>query len=175
MISLPDISGFNGLDWFIVVVVCVSTLISLWRGFTREALSLAGWIVAFVLANLFASEVSTYLAGVIENITGRYIVAWSLIFLGVLVVSGAIAMGVSRLLKATGLGLLDRLLGTVVGFARGLIIVMALIYLLRELVPPTEQQWVYESRLMPHIDMLMNWSYQMFDKIRSGDVPAVTA
>ena len=130
MTWLPSFATFNGMDWFIVVVVTTSVLISLWRGFTREAMSLAGWVIAFVLANLFASPLSTYLAGIIDNVTGRYIVAWSVLFL---------------------------------------------VILLRELVPPKDQQWLYQSQLMPHVDVLMKWSEQMFDKVRSGEFPTFTA
>ena len=43
---------FNWADWIVVGVVVLSTLASLWRGFAREALSLAGWVAAFVIANL---------------------------------------------------------------------------------------------------------------------------
>jgi membrane protein required for colicin V production len=174
MTWLPSFATFNGMDWFIVVVVTTSVLISLWRGFTREAMSLAGWVIAFVLANLLASPLSTYLAGIIDNVTGRYIVAWSVLFLVILVASGFAAKGISRLMKASGLGLLDRLLGTVFGFARGVLIIMALVFLLRELVPPSEQQWLHQSQLMPHVDVLMNWSERMFDKVRSGELPTFT-
>jgi membrane protein required for colicin V production len=172
--TLPELAALNGWDWFVIVVVTLSVLVSLWRGFSREALSLAGWVLAFILANVFAGMLSDYLAGFIDNITGRYIVAWSLIFVLVLVLSGFAAKGVSRLLKASGLGLLDRLLGTVFGFARGMIIIMALAFVIRELVPPRDQQWLHQSQLMPHIDMLMTWSQEMFDKVRSGSLPSVT-
>ncbi len=75
-------------------------------------------------------------------------------------------------MKASGRGLHDRLLGTVFGFARGVLIIMALVFVLRELVPPSDQQWLYQSQLMPHVDVLMNWSQQMFDKVRSGQLPS---
>ncbi|MEQ8515934.1 MAG: CvpA family protein, partial [Chromatocurvus sp.] len=167
----PDISAFNGFDWFVVVLLSVSMLISLWRGFSREALSLAGWIIAFVAANLFASEVATLFSGLIENLTGRYIVAWSLVFVVVLVACGLLAKLFSRAVKASGLGLLDRLLGTVFGFLRGLLIVMAIVFVLRDLVPPREQQVLYESVLMPSIDRALDWSLLAFDDVRAGEVP----
>ena len=165
----PDWMAFNGLDWFIVVVVTLSVLLSLWRGFAREAMSLAGWVIAFVVANLFAVVVANALSGVIANITGRYIVAWAILFVVVLVLSGFAAKLVSRLMLASGLGLLDRLLGTVFGFARGVLIIMALVFVVRQVVPPTERQWLYESQLMPHIDVLTHWAQQVFDRVRPQD------
>lgn len=170
----PDISAFNGFDWFVVVLLSGSMLISLWRGFSREALSLAGWIVAFITANLFASEVATLLSGLIENLTGRYIVAWSLVFVAVLLCCALLAKLFSRAVRASGLGLLDRLLGTVFGFLRGLLIVMAIVFVLRDLVPPREQQVLYDSVLMPSIDMALDWSLLAFDDVRAGEMPSLS-
>ena len=48
-----DWAHLNGVDWVIISVLAVSTLLSLWRGFTREALSLAGWVAALVIALYF--------------------------------------------------------------------------------------------------------------------------
>ena len=42
-----EVSHLTAVDWVIIVVLAVSTLLSLWRGFVREALSLAGWVAAF--------------------------------------------------------------------------------------------------------------------------------
>lgn len=170
----PDISAFNGFDWFVMVLLSGSMLISLWRGFSREALSLAGWIVAFITANLFASEVATLLSGLIENLTGRYIVAWSLVFVAVLLCCALLAKLFSRAVRASGLGLLDRLLGTVFGFLRGLLIVMAIVFVLRDLVPPREQQVLYDSVLMPSIDMALDWSLLAFDDVRAGEMPSLS-
>lgn len=170
----PDLSAFNGFDWFVVVLLSVSMLISLLRGFSREALSLAGWVIAFIAANIFASDVATLLTGLIENLTGRYIVAWSLVFVVVLLVCGLLAKVFSRAVRASGLGLLDRLLGTVFGFLRGLLIVLAIVFVLRDLVPPRDQQVLYESALMPSIDMTLDWSLRVFSDVRAGGVPSLS-
>jgi membrane protein required for colicin V production len=162
----PNWSQLNGLDWFLLVVITLSVLISLWRGFAREALSLAGWVLAFILANLFAGVLASFLSDIIANQTGRYIVAWAVLFVLTLVLAGITAKLVSHVMKVSGLGLLDRLLGTIFGFARGLLIIMALVFVVRQIVPPAEQQWLKESQLMPHIDILMDWSQMVFDEIK---------
>ncbi|MEP1472192.1 MAG: CvpA family protein [Halieaceae bacterium] len=162
----PDWSQLNGLDWFIIVVITLSVAVSLWRGFAREAMSLAGWVLAFIVANLFASVFASYLDGIIANLTGRYIVAWAVLFVVMLVISGLLAKLVSRVLQASGLGLLDRLLGTVFGFARGLLIIMVLVFVVRQVVPPRDQQWLHESQLMPGIAVLMDWTQVQFDRFK---------
>ncbi|MAT93268.1 MAG: colicin V production protein [Halioglobus sp.] len=160
-----DWTQFNAVDWLIVVVLGLSILLSLWRGFTREAISLAGWVAAFVIANMFAAQFSTLLASAIDNITGRYVVAFAILFAGTLVVAGLLARLARQVVKATGLSLLDRLLGTVFGFARGVILVLVAAYLLRQLAPPQNLQWLHESQLMPHIDMLVNWVQRVFNNL----------
>ncbi|QIB67283.1 CvpA family protein [Kineobactrum salinum] len=155
------IDGFTWVDWAIAVIVVLSTLLSLLRGFTREALSLAGWIAAFVLANLFASELATQMADLVSNLTARYIAAWLVIFVAILLVAGLTGMLLAQLVKVSGLGTLDRVLGTVFGFARGVVIVLVLVFLIRELLPPRDQVWLHQAQLMPQVDALMNWVLQL--------------
>ena len=159
---------FNAMDWFILVVLGLSVLLSLWRGFVREAVSLAGWVSAFVVANLFVSELATLLAPWIVNITGRYITAYALLFAGTLVLAGILGTLGSQVVKATGLSLVDRLLGTVFGFARGIIIVLVMVYILRQLAPPQNLQWLAQSQLMPHLDMLAQWVQLLFSNYDAG-------
>jgi membrane protein required for colicin V production len=146
----------------------LSILLSLWRGFVREALSLAGWIAAFVVANLFVSEMATVLAPWITNITGRYVAAYALLFAGTLVMVGILVRLSAQVVRATGLTLLDRLLGTAFGFARGLIVVLVLVYLLRQLAPPQNLVWLDQAQLMPHVDMMGQWVQLLFSRYQSG-------
>lgn len=170
----PQLALFNHLDWIALIVIGLSALLSLWRGFIREAMSLAGWVLAFVLANLFAVNLAELIGDLIANRTGRYMVAWSLLFVLVLVLSSVLAMLLSKLIKASGLGIVDRLLGTVFGVLRGALIVMALVFVIRELVPPSEQALLRDSQLMPHIDLLLGWATRVFEEFRGLDIGGVT-
>lgn len=172
--SLPDVTQFNGFDWIVVVIVSISALLSLWRGFVREALSLAGWVVAFIVANLAAVHLAEAMGDLIANRTGRYIVAWSVLFVATLVASGFAAKLISGVMKASGLGVLDRLLGMAFGALRGALIVMALVFVVREVVPRSEQGWLDDSQLMPHIDVLLTWSVRTFEEFRDVEIPGLT-
>jgi membrane protein required for colicin V production len=165
---MVDWTQLSAVDWGIVVVLSLSMLLSLWRGFVREAVSLAGWVVAFVIANLYANELASVLAQWIQNITGRYVAAYGLLFAGTLVLAGILAKVSAQVVKVTGLSLLDRLLGTAFGLARGIIIVLVAVYFLRHLVPPQELQWLDQSQLMPHLDMLAQWVRSLFYDYNSG-------
>ena len=161
---MVDWVNFTAVDWAIIAVLGLSILLSLWRGFVREAVSLAGWIAAFVIANMFVGEMAAFLQQWIANVTGRYVVAYALLFAGMLMVAGIAGKLSAQVVKVTGLTLLDRLLGTVFGFVRGIIIVLVVVYVLRELAPPQNLLWLDESQLMPHVDMLGQWVQALFSR-----------
>jgi membrane protein required for colicin V production len=169
-----DWTQFNGADWVIIVVLSLSTLLSLWRGFAREALSLAGWVVAFVIANLFVDEMASLLAGWIVNIAGRYVASYAILFVGTLIVAGVMVKLAAQVVKVTGLTVLDRVLGTVFGFTRGVILILAAVFILRQLVPPGDLQWLHQSQLMPHLDMLAYWVQILFAQINAGHLPTIS-
>jgi len=169
-----DLAQLNGLDWVIIVVLSLSILLSLWRGFAREAMSLAGWVAAYVIANLFVDELASLLGDWIANITGRYVVAYAMLFVGTLVIAGILAKLAKQVVKVSGLTVLDRLLGTVFGFARGVILVLVFAYVVRQLLPPKDLQWLHESVLMPHLDMLLYWTQMLFSQLNTGQLPGIS-
>ena len=65
-------------------------MVSLWRGFIREALSLGAWVAAFIIAALLTDRLAVLLAPYIDNDTGRVIVAYIVLFIATLVL-GALA------------------------------------------------------------------------------------
>ncbi len=161
---MVDWVNFTAVDWAIIAVLGLSILLSLWRGFVREAVSLAGWIAAFVIANMFVGEMATFLQQWIANVTGRYVAAYALLFAGMLMLAGIVGKLSAQVVKVTGLTLLDRLLGTVFGFVRGIIIVLVVVYVLRQLSLPQNLLWLDESQLMPHVDMLGQWVQALFSR-----------
>ena len=165
MIALADL---NGVDWTIIVVLTISTLWSLWRGFVREALSLLAWVAAFVIAHLFVDQMAAVLAGAIANVSGRYVAAYAILFVSTLVVFNVVIYLATRLVQVTGLSVLDRVLGTVFGFARGVIIMLALAYLAQQLLVPQDRPWLENSLLMPHLAMLADWVQTVFANAGPG-------
>lgn len=164
-----DPAQLNGADWVIIVVLCVSTLLSLWRGFVREALSLLGWVAAFVVAHSFVDLLAAQLAGAIVNVTGRYVAAYAILFVSTLVVFTLVVKLATSLVRVAGLSVLDRVLGTIFGLARGVIIILVAVYVIKQLVPPQDQQWLHQSLLMPHLNMLADWVQAVFSNAVPGD------
>jgi membrane protein required for colicin V production len=117
----------TGFDFAVIAILLVSLLVGLWRGLVYEVLSLVGWPVAFVLSKLFAGDVAPMMPG--EQETIRAVLAYAAVFVVALIVWGVLAWLLSRLLKAVGLGWLDRALGGLFGVLRGVLVVLVLVWL----------------------------------------------
>ena len=112
-------------DYLVIFVLAASLIIGMMRGLVKEVLSLAGWVVAFVVANAYAAALATMLPPVVPGEVLRLILAFIALFIGVRILMGLLGMALGALLDAGGLGLVDRALGMVFGFCRGLVIVLA--------------------------------------------------
>lgn len=172
MVTLAELGA---VDWIIIVVLGLSVLLSLWRGFVREAISLAGWIAAFVIANMFVDEMASLLSQWIVNTTGRFVVAYAVLFVITLIVTTVLRHLAVKVVRVTGLSLLDRLLGTVFGFARGVIIILVAVYLMRQLLAPQDLVWLDQSLLMPHLDMVAQWAQMLFYNFNGGQALGISA
>lgn len=150
MAPVQVMDGLTIVDWIIIGVVLVSTLISLARGFVREALSLASLVIAVVIARLFADEVSTLLVDYIETPSLRLATAYIGLFLVTIFVGGLVNYAIGKVVEMAGLSGTDRMLGMIFGMARGgLLVVVAVGVLAR--MPVTEDEWWKESSLIPYL------------------------
>ena len=155
----------NGADWIIVAILAASGLLSLWRGFVKEAISLVVWIAAFGIGITFSPQLSTLLAASVENDSLRLILAFILLFIGTLIVGGLINRILASLFKVTGLSGTDRLLGMVFGVFRGAIVILACLIIVPPLVAVNEELWWRESMLIPQFLMLEDWALQAFSDV----------
>ncbi|WP_232827936.1 CvpA family protein [Marinomonas shanghaiensis] len=152
------------IDWLIIAVVILSTLLSLKRGFVKEVLSLLTWVVAFVVAVKFSNQMQLLLVEQVQNDQIRYIVAFISLFIATLVVGALVSFLLSSLIQVTGLSSTDRVLGMLFGFARGSLIVIAFVALL-SLSPAIEQTEFWKtSQLIPQLSQLNDWTREMVGK-----------
>ena len=129
------------LDIAVLVIIGLSVLLSVIRGLTREVLALAAWVVAFLAANLLAGQVAPWLPAAIPTEELRLLAGFVGVFLAALVVMSVLAIVASKLVKSAGLGLEDRLLGSVFGLARGLLMVVILVLLAGLTSLPRQAVW----------------------------------
>ena len=78
------------IDWVIIGILVISTLMSVRRGFVKEALSLATWIAAVIIARLFAGQFSVLLESQIETGSLRLGASYLVLFIGTLMVGGMV-------------------------------------------------------------------------------------
>ena len=114
-------------DWLIMAVLGISTLVSIWRGFVKEALSLVTWVAAILVVRFFASPFSSLLESRIETDYLRLGVACLVLFFGTMLVGGLLSYAVGEVIKVSGLAGADRFLGMFFGLVRGLLLVLAVV------------------------------------------------
>ncbi len=117
----------TAFDYIVIGVVSISALLSITRGLVKEIVSLLAWIIAFFAASRYASEIEPLLSSLIKDESLRMLVAYAVTFFVVLVIVMLLSMLLSTLTRSVGLGLVDRILGAIFGFARGVVIVIALV------------------------------------------------
>jgi len=146
-------------DFVILAVIGVSTLISLMRGFIREAFSLAGWILAFFVAKWFYLELAGLLADHISTPSLRMGIAWGSLFFLTLTISGLVNFLLSQFIERAGLSGMDRMMGMAFGAVRGVLITAVLIIGLKSFTPVQQDSWWQRSILVPHFELLGGWFY----------------
>jgi membrane protein required for colicin V production len=149
----------NWTDYIIIGIIALSVLIGLWRGLISEVLALAIWIVAFWFAWTFGPTVAAHFDPMIKLPSVRIIVGYGLCFVVVLILGALVRFAISRLVESTGLSGTDRLLGTVFGFLRGVLLVALLVFLVG-FTAFTRDPWWRESMLLPQFQRVASWLEQ---------------
>jgi membrane protein required for colicin V production len=152
-------------DWAIIGIFSLSCLIGLIRGFVREALSLIIWICAALVAKLFSPQLEVFLVGHIDTPSVRAMTAFAIIFVAVLLLGAILSYLIGALVRATGLSGTDRLMGMLFGALRAFIIVMALLLIVPEFIPVTEDNWWRESQLIPHFLTCETWVRDAYEQV----------
>jgi membrane protein required for colicin V production len=138
-------------DYAVLGVVGASVLLGLWRGVVSEILALVAWVAAFFAARAWGEAASGFFAGWVAEPALRYAAGFAAVFVGVLLVFGIGRLVLSLLLRAVGLGLVDRMLGSVFGIARGFVIVLVAV-LLGGMTALPKQPWWRQAVLAPPLE-----------------------
>ncbi len=150
-------------DYAITAIIVLSIIVSLVRGFVREALSLITWALAFWVAFSFSSILATLLTNYIHSASLRQIAAFGILFLITLLLGAFINYLIAQLVDSTGLTGTDRVLGIVFGFARGALVV-SLLLMMASLTPMPQEQWWKASLLIPQFQPIEAWLHSLLPK-----------
>jgi membrane protein required for colicin V production len=125
----------NAFDILIGVVVGYGLIRGLFRGLVKEAASILGVIGGFFAAYLYYAPVAGWFTGLVANPGYRDLLAFMLLFCGVLIVVNVVAIVLKYLLNLIFLGWLDRLGGVGLGLAKGVLIVSVVFLALTTFLP----------------------------------------
>ena len=158
--------SLNWADWTIVAIVGVSCVVSLLRGFVKEALSLFSWVAATFVAVAFHERLAAIFARWIETPSIRTVLAYIALFVLTLLLGSIIGWLIHQFVDGVGLGWIDRLLGMAFGAARGLLIVLALVILLPMALPEMRGDgWWYRSEFIRHFESCESWARGSFGTV----------
>lgn len=148
MQPLPHAATFTGFDWFLVLIVVVSTIAAFQKGIIRVLLSLGGLVAGVLVASWNYERVAISLQRSIPDLVVCEVLAFVLILVIVLILFGLVARALSKTIKAIGLGFVDRMLGAAFGFGRGLLLGIAAMMVTAAFFP--EAGWLQNSVLSPY-------------------------
>ena len=146
-------------DFGVLGIIAVSLVVGMLRGFIKEAFSLVVWVAAFLVAFKYSGALALQLQEHIELPSARTALAFSGLFLVVLIVGGLLTFMTGKLVEKTGLSGTDRLLGGLFGGIRGVALVLGLMLVLG-LTPVPQDPWWQHSRTIQSLLPLAEWITQ---------------
>lgn len=144
------------VDFVIIGIIVLSAGISIIRGFFKEVLSLASWVLAFWVAVSFAPNLSTLLTDYITTPSSRLFAAFFALFVITLILGTLVNYLISTVVEKTGLTGTDRSLGLIFGILRGVGIVTILV-LIAATTPMPSDCWWQNSLLLDYFEGLAIW------------------
>lgn len=139
----------NWADITIACIILISVLISVFRGFVREVLSLLAWVAAFWVASTFGASASVLLEPYITIPTARIVLAFIGVLILTLMAAGLVNHLISQFMEKTGLSGTDRMLGALFGLARGAAIVIIAVLAAGLTTIPGKAWWQTSQLLAP--------------------------
>ncbi len=138
------------LDLGVIVIVLISSVLAMVRGFTREVLAIASWGAAAIAAVYFHPYVMPYIKPYISKEAVALAASAALVFFVTLILVSLITVKISDAILDSKVGPLDRSLGFVFGAVRGVLLCVIAFVFFNWLVPEKAQpDWVKDARMKP--------------------------
>jgi len=137
------------VDYVILAILIISAVMGLVRGLLREAVAVITWFLAIVLAWYFGASLEPHLGGVLVGSPLRIWAARTIIFVGILLLGGAIGVVLGHYVRVSMFAGMDKFLGFVFGIVRGVVIIGAFTIVVQALSMDEDPKWK-NSRLMPY-------------------------
>ena len=146
------------IDIIILIIIFISSILAMLRGFTREILAIFSWITALSVA--FFAWVSDYTRNFATDLIKpdwlAYTILVGTIFIIALIISSFIASRLSKLILRSGIGSVDRILGLLFGATRGYILILAVYSLFTWAIPENYPDQLKKSKFQPVLESSQN-------------------
>jgi membrane protein required for colicin V production len=145
------------LDAALIAVSFISGLLAMYRGLTRELLSIVSWAVAGLAVLYFVLNHKKFAEDIAQQMGAQVAIAQiaigSVIFLIVLIIVHLITAWLSDAVLDSSVGMIDRILGFVFGVLRGFVLIVIPYMFYESFIPDPNNQlpWVRESKSLPYI------------------------
>jgi len=153
-------------DYILIGIISISGLVSLLRGFFKEAVSLSTWVAAFFISSQFYLHLSPYITAASDPLIRQGIAILAL-FVATMIVGGLVNHIIGKLIDSTGLSGTDRVLGLVFGGLRGVLIVCALLFFMDAFTRFPDAAWWQQSIVVPELKLIIRWFFEYFESSSS--------
>lgn len=147
---------FQWVDIIFIIIIGLSSITGLLRGFVKEFIAIGVWILAVWAGYNYSGSVTPYIQPYIQNPSILSIVSFMVVVLGVLIAGGIANFVIGLFLKGSGLGAMDKVLGGIFGFGRG-VFILSLIFAILSMTSLPYQQYVQGSRVYNQLTPVINW------------------
>lgn len=138
----------------VLAIIGISIVVSMMRGAIKETLSIFGWLAAFYVAKTYAPQLAHLLPQDIPTEALKMLAAFLILFIAVLFINSLLSIAISGIVSKIGLGWLNRFLGVILGFVKGVLVVCVLVLLAGLTSLPKEKVWT-DAMLSSPLEMLV--------------------
>ncbi|MEL6436381.1 MAG: CvpA family protein [Pseudomonadota bacterium] len=156
------------LDGIFIALTLISAVLAMVRGFSREILSIASWVIAAFAALYLYQRLTPMVAQYVDNELIAQLAAGGGIFLITLIIATLVTMRIADMIVDSRIGPLDRSLGFVFGAARGVIVVAVGIWFADFFIGEREIPWIDEAKSKPFLDTVANSLVNMLPEDLDG-------
>ena len=166
MNDLLNSGPFTAFDGIVVLILLVSGLMALARGFIRELASIAAFVAALI-ASFFAWK---YIGPVARGYLPQNWSTWisdltviAIAFLLVYIIAAWLGQKFSKLIHtATDIGFFDRLLGFAFGLFRGVAVIILVLLATRSIIEEAQITWITNGFSYPILIDAVIWVQNNF-------------
>lgn len=150
------IEQFNWFDYVLSVIVFLSFIIGIKRGFLREIISIFTWIAAFAVSMLFTNKLAIYSSAFIKSEFFANIVSFFVLFIATLIVGSIFNAIITRLAQKSGLTFGDRFFGAIFGCIRGILVILLVVFVI-SVTNFQGSNWYQKSQLTYWLQGISSW------------------